>query len=789
MPIQEDTPHIDIASREPRDSGISDNEVRAQLRRILASLLFTRSERLSRFLAFIVEQTLDGHQDKLKEHQIGVMVCDRRESYDPRTDPVVRVEARRLRSALDSYYANEGRDDCIVVSVPKGGYAPSFARMAHLPVASRERKSAKRGWIALALVVAVILLALGYFLRERNKPRLTDKDTVVLADFVNTTGDSVFDDTLRHGLAAQLEQSPYLNLLSETRVAQTFTLMGLSKEARLTNDLARQICERTGGTATIEGSISSLGTQYVLRLKSINCHNGDVLAEELVSANGKDQVLTALGAASTSLRKQLGESLASVEKFDAPPENVTTPSLEALHAYSLGFKVHVVSLDEAGAAVLFRRAIALDPRFAMAYARLAICYANLGEFSRAADSASKAYELRNRASENERLFILSMYHEFVSGDLEATRQTYELRAQMYPHDDIPIGNLGNVYFSLGKYDKAMAATKKALQRNPGSRIWYGNLASSYIAANQLQQAKATIDEARSRQLDSPWLHLCLYLIDFQQRDDLGMEREAALLKDEPGFEDVSLYYQSQAAAYAGRLKESRTLTRRAVESARRADHIDSAAFYLAEAALRETLFGNSVLGKRQARESREISHSRDTEATAGITLALSGDSVQAIRLASELGKRFQEDTDVQSRYIPMIHAAAILGGSAPSKQYSEAIKALTVSVPYEYGSESIARVGFLTCYPIYFRGQAYLAQKQGLLAAAEFHKIIDKSQLTLTDPVGVLANLGLARAYAISEDQARSRAAYERFLTLWKNADPDLALLKQATAEVAKLPH
>jgi tetratricopeptide (TPR) repeat protein len=524
-------------------------------------------------------------------------------------------------------------------------------------------------------------------------------------------------------------------------------------------------------------------------LKSINCHNGDVLAEELVSADGREKVLSALGAASTSLRKQLGESLASVEKFDAPPENVTTPSLEALHAYSLGFKVHVVSLDEAGAAVLFQRAIALDPRFAMAYARLAICYANLGEFSRAADSVSKAYELRDRASEHEKLFILSMYHEFVSGDLEAARQTYELRAQLYPHDDIPIGNLGNVYFSLGKYDKAIVATKEALRRNPGSRIWYGNLASAYIAANQLQQAKATIDEARSHQLDSTWLHLCLYLIDFQQRDAQGMEREAALLKDEPGFEDVSLYYQSQAAAYAGRLKESRTLTRHAVESARRADHVDSASFYLAEAALREALFGNTALGKRLAWEARELSHSRDTEATAGITLALSGDPVQAMRLASELGKRFPEDTDVQSRYIPMIHAAAILGDIAPSKQYDEAIKALAVSVPYEYGSESIARVGFLTCYPIYFRGQTYLTAKNGPLAAAEFQKIIDHSQLTLTDPVGALAYLGLARAYAISEDRARSRAAYDRFLTLWKNADSDLTILKQAVAEAARLPH
>ena len=449
MTSQENGRDVSLASAEPECYGVSAEEVRTELQRI---------------------------QGSLKEYQVGVVVCGRSESYDTRTDPVVRVEARRLRSALDTYYANEGREDAVIIGLPKGGYVPCFSVRQALPKPPATGIQARRKWqiIAAVAAISIMLAASLFYSRHHAKPLLTDKDTVVLADFVNSTGDTVFDDTLRHGLSAQLEQSPFLNLLSDTRVAQTLALMGQTKDARITGELARQICERTGSTATIEGSISRLGGEYVLSLKAVNCHDGDLLAEEQLAANGKEQVLTVLGTAATKLREKLGESLASVQKFDAPPENVTTPSLEALQAYSFGFKVHVINLDEAGAAALFQRAVTLDPHFAMAYARLATCYVNLGESSRATESMIKAYELRNGVSEHERLFILSLYHEFVTGDLEEARKTYELRAQIYPHDDIPIGNLGNLYFSLGKYDKALAVTEEALRRNPGSRIWYGN---------------------------------------------------------------------------------------------------------------------------------------------------------------------------------------------------------------------------------------------------------------------------------------------------------------------------
>ena len=765
---------------------VSPADVRAQLQRILSNVLFLRSDRLSRFLSFVVEQTLEGRQSGLKEYQVGVEVCGRSESYDPRTDPVVRVEARRLRSALESYYAQEGQDDPILISLPKGGYVPSFAQRHAIRLANQEPKLARNRWTLATLAAATVLAVMaGLFWHIRSKPRLTDKDTVVVADFINATSDPVFNDTLRHGLATQLEQSPFLNLLSDARVAQTIALMAQDKESPLTADIAQQICERTGSTATIEGSISPLGTQYVLNLKALNCHDGELLAQEQVTASGKEQVLTALATAATQLRQKLGESLASVQKFDAPPENVTTPSLEALQAYSLGFKVHVVDLDESRAAALFQRAVSLDPRFAMAYARLATCYINLGEPSRAGESMRKAYELRERVSEHEKLFIVSQYHEFVTGDLEAARKTYELRAEIYPHDDIPIGNLGNAYFSMGKYEKALAATKEALRRNPGSRIWYGNLVSSYVAVNQLEKARTTAEEARRRGLDSTWLHIWLYLIDFLQHDPQGMRRDAALLKDQPGFEDVLLYYESQSAAYEGRMIESRELTRRAIESAKRDEQNDTAAIYAAEEAVREALVGNTARAKQQAQVALALSHSRDAEAVAAIALGLAGDSPKATRLADDLGRGFPEDTLVRSTYLPMIRAAVALHASNPREGSEKAIEALAASAPYELGSRAMSRVAFLTCYSAYFRGEAYLAAGKEDLAIPEYQKIIDNPQLTMTDPIRALAFLNLARAYTNSGEKAKGAATYQEFLKLWKNADPDIPLLKQAVRQYA----
>ena len=629
-------------------------------------------------------------------------------------------------------------------------------------------------WLLVAAGTLLVAGGSGFFWSLGHHRSSANTSTLVLADFTNTTGDAIFDHALRQGLAAQLEQSPYLSLLSNAQVAQTLALMGKDKEARLTVDLAREVCERTGKAIVIDGSIAALGNQYVLGLRAINCHTGEILVTEQTQADGKEHILDAMAKSAAKLRRRLGESLASVEKYDAPPEDVTTPSLEALQAYSLGFEVHVVRLDEAGAAELFQRAIALDPKFAMSYARLAVCDINLGELGQAAENLRKAYELRNHVSEHEGLFILSLYHEFVTGDLDEARKTYELRSQIYAHDDIPIGNAANVYFLLGQYDKALESTQEALRRNPGSRIWNGNLVSSYVALKRLQEAKAAAESARARQLDSPWLELWLYLIAYEQGDSQGMVQEAARLKSASDFQDIMLYYQAQAAAREGRLNESRSLSGRAVEMTLHAKQPDSASLYMAQSAMNDAWAGNRKEARHEAQRALQISSGQEGEAVAAVALAVTGASPEALRIANDLVNRFPENTVVQDQYVPMIRAAAALHSGTPVNNPDAILNELAPTMPTEFGSHAVDRVAFLTCYSIYFRGEAYLAARQGAKAAAEFQKILDNPQLTLTDPVSARATLGLARACELSGDSAKSIASYKAFKNIWKNADSGL---------------
>ena len=770
----------------------SNEEIRDELRLILASDLFLRSKRLTRFLSYIVEKTLRGESGDLKEYQLGIEVCTRKNSYDPRIDPVVRVEARRLRAALDVYYAQEGRENHLRIMLPKGSYVPCFFSRK-LAVPSPTAISAKValfslgigrwGWLTAAIGM---LLAVGcgfFFWNQWYHHRFTDTNTLVLADFTNTTGDTIFDHALRQGLAAQLEQSPYLSLLSDAQAAQTLALMGKDKDTHLTEDLAREVCERTGKAVVVGGSIGALGNQYVLGLRAIDCHTGEILDTEQAQVNSKEHVLDAMAQSATRLRRRLGESLASVQKYDAPPESVTTTSLEALQAYSLGFKVHVIKLDEAGAAEMFQRAIALDPKFAMAYARLAVCDINRGELEHAEENLRTAYDLRKHVSQDEEFFILSLYHEFVTGDLDEARKTYELRAQIYPHDDIPIGNVGNVYFLLGQYDRVLEATQEALRRNPGSRIWNGNLVSTYLALGRLSEARAAAESARARQLDSPWLHICLYLIAYEQADSQEMARQAVQLKGVPEFEDILLYYQAQAAAREGRLNESRSISERAVQLALSAGQPNSASLYLAQAAVNDALAGNRTQARKQAQRALKLSSGREGEAAAAVALALSGDASKARYLANDLVSRFPENTMVREQYVPMIRAAAALYGGSGTSDPEMILNELAPTVPSELGSQAMERVGNLTCYSIYFRGEAYLNARRGTEAAAEFQKILNHPQLTLADPISAMAVLGLARAYELSGDRARSAATYKDFQKLWENADPSLSSFLQTKAK------
>jgi tetratricopeptide (TPR) repeat protein len=639
-----------------------------------------------------------------------------------------------------------------------------------------------RKWIWVAIVALLLAGGAGFYWASERHRSPTNTSTLVLADFTNTTGEIIFDHALRQGLAAQLEQTPFLSLLSDAQVAQTLALMGKEKDTRLTPDLAREVCERTGKAVVVDGSIAALGNQYVLGLRATNCHTGEILDTEQAQANSKEHVLDAMAASAAKLRRHLGESLASVQEYDAPPEEVTTASLEALQAYSLGFQVHVVKLDEAGAAELYRRAIALDPKFAMAYARLAVCNINMGEQTQAAENLRKAFDLRDHVSEHEGLFILSLYHEFVTGNLDEARKTYELRSRIYAHDDIPIGNAGNVYFLLGQYDQALDATQEALRRNPGSRIWNGNLVSSYMALNRFPEAKAAAESARARQLDSPWLHICLYLIAYEQRDSSEMARQAAQLQGVPEFQDILLNYQAQAAAREGRLNEARSISAQAVEMALADKQPDTASLYLAQAAMNDAWAGNRTQARQQAQRALQLSSGREGEAVAAVALAVAGDSAEALRLASDLAKRFPENTMVRDQYVSTIRAAVALHSGAPVNNPGAILNELAPALPNEFGSHAVERVAYLTCYSIYFRGETYLADHQGAQAAAEFQKILDHRQLTLTDPVSAMAELGLARAYELSGDRAKSAAAYKDFQNLRKNADsgPSLSLRAKA---------
>jgi serine/threonine protein kinase/tetratricopeptide (TPR) repeat protein len=663
---------------------------------------------------------------------------------------------------------------------------PAAATVA--PAASSSRSAIEISVAAkqLAWPVATALLVMaaiaGFFiLRSRSTPHLTEKDSVVLAEFTNTTGDPVFDGTLRQGLSSQLEQSPFLNLLSDERIAQTLTLMSQPKDARLTHDLARQVCQRTASAADIEGSISSLGSEYVVGVKAVNCRNGDVLADQQATAGSKEQVLKALAELATKLRGKLGESLASVQKYDTPAENVTTPSLEALQAYGLGYQAHVMKNDSAAAIPPLRRAISLDPNFAMAYAELGTNYSNAGEIARAAESTRKAYALRERVSEREKFYIVSHYEFFVTGNLEAARRSYELWAQTYPRDPTPPGNLNSIYSDLGEYDKALNAALQAMKLGPGSGISYANLIISYLLVNRLDEARASAEEARARNLDNPLNHINVYSIDFLQHDTAGMEREAASLMGKPGLEDAMLYQESDTAAYAGQFSTAHELTRRAAESAQRADEKETAAGYQAEAALREALVGNLSLARRQARAAVALSSGKDVSAISAISLALAGEAPSATRLAADLAQHFPDDTIVQFNYLPAIRAATALQAGNPTR----AIEALAPAAPYELGSP--AQSFSFALYLVYLRGNAYLATHQSASAAGEFQKILDHYGVVGNEPIGALAHLGLARAYALSGDAAKARITYQDFLALWQNADPDLPIFNQAKTEYAEL--
>jgi DNA-binding winged helix-turn-helix (wHTH) protein/tetratricopeptide (TPR) repeat protein len=644
----------------------------------------------------------------------------------------------------------------------------------------------KRWGLVVAAAVFVPALILGY-LHFHRAPKLTDKDTIVLADFANSTGDPVFDDTLRQGLAVQLEQSPFLSLISDERIRQILKLMAKPADARLTPEVSREICERTASAAILDGAIANLGSQYVLTLRAKDCPSGDVLDEEQVQAARKEDVLNALSQIASRFRTRVGESLSTVKGHDTPLAEATTPSLEALKAYSVGWQVSFSS-GSAASVPFLQRAIELDPNFASAYAALGRMYGDIGESALSRKNTSRAYQLRDRASDQERFFISLTYDLQATGNLEKAQQTCDLWVQAYPRAWLPHGLLsGGIYNTLGKYEKSVDEAKIAIGIDPDFSIGYSILAGSYLALGRTGEAENTLQRASERKLDIPDFHVQRYVIAFLKDDKAGMEREVVQSREKLGVDDWMSNAEGFVAAYSGHLEEARRMSQRAAVLARKADRRETEAFYETDAAVREDLFGNVSTARRRAGHALELSRSRDVEYGAAFALALSGDSSRSQMVIDDLSKRFPEGTVVQFTYLPTLRALLALN----QRQAANAVEMLQTTIPYEDGttieggSEFLLGAGNL--YPAYVRGLAYLAAHQGAEAAAEFEKILDRRGIVVCDPIGALARLQLGRASAMSGDRSKATAAYKDFLALWKYADPDIPILKQAQEEYAKL--
>src|ERR1035441_1016317 len=628
---------------------------------------------------------------------------------------------------------------------------------------------------AAILLVSVAMLGGTWYWRSHRAPKLTEEDTIVLADFDNKTGDAVFDDTLRQGLSVQLGQSPFLQLVSGRKVNQILKLMGRQAGDRLTPEVTREVCQRARNKAMLTGSIARLGSQYVIGLKAVDCNTGDVLAEAQEQAAGKEAVLKALDKAAVSMRSKLGESLSSVEKYATPLVEATTPSLEALKAFSLGHKTHFAKGNTA-ALPFYKRAVELDPNFAMGYAYMGLCYHNLGEAGRAAENLRKAYELREKVRERERLSIEAGYSMYTTGELEKAAQAYELRQQNYPRDYVPYANLCDIYGTLGNWEKELEEAREATRLEPNNELNYLNLGDGYANLNRLDEAEAVYKQAEERKLGIESLLSARYGLAFLEGDTAQMVQLLSAAMGKPGTEDVLLASQADTEAWHGKLKKARALTRRAMDSAQHNDAKEAAAMYQAAAALREVESGNRKQALAEADAAVKLAPNRDVQAIAALALARTGDTVGAEKLAAELDRTFPLDTLVQRYRLPTIRAALALQRKDPTR----AIKLLEGARAVELGDQG-------ELLPVYLRGEAYLMLHDGSAARAEFQKFVDHYGLVVNFPLGALARLGLARAYALQGDAVKARAKYQDFLALWKDADPDIPILKEAKAEYAKL--
>jgi eukaryotic-like serine/threonine-protein kinase len=646
--------------------------------------------------------------------------------------------------------------------------------------------------VPVAVILIAALIAGAFYFRSRQTAHhLTEKDTIVLADFANSTGDAVFDDTLKTALSVALNQSPFLNVLSDNKVAATLKLMSRPADTKLTPEVTRELCQRAGSKAYLAGSVAGLGHEYVLGLKAVNCQSGDPLAEKQVTATSKEKVLDALGQAASKLRTELGESLATVQKFDVPLAEATTSSLEALKAYSLGRK----AFNERGIAAALpydQRAIELDPKFASGYSAVGSDYSGLGELRRASEYITKAFQLREHASELEKLTIAANYYLSVTGELDKAAQTLQEEIESYPRKFGAHHGLGTVYAAQGQYEKAAESYRQSLRLAPDSAAPYTDLGNTLLSLQRFDETRQIIREAQARKLDNYILHNALYALAFLGADSAAMAEQQQWYADKPE-ENSGLALASDTEAYGGHLGRARELTKRAVDSAIRADNKENGALWQANAALEQAAYGDGREARQSASEALKLAPtSQGVEVEAALALAMAGDTARAESLAQDLGKRFPLDTQMQSLWLPAIQAQLALDKKNPAS----ALNALQAASAIELGAiPFVANISGL--YHVYVRGEAYMADGLGNAAAAEFQKILDHSGIVWNCWTGALAHLGVARANALQAktsqgadaDLARSRAlaAYKDFLTLWKDANPDIPILKEAKAEYAKL--
>jgi serine/threonine protein kinase/tetratricopeptide (TPR) repeat protein len=712
---------------------------------------------------------------------------DRNLRYQSASD--MRAELSRLKRDVESsqHVIAAADDETPAPRVARTDTSSTGSRRGSLDQPTNRADSENRSrpflWkaVAVSCLLCVALVGGGLYWRSHRAPKLTDQDTVVLADFKNTTGDPVFDDTLKQAISVQLGQSPFLNILSEAKTRATLRLMAKPPGTKVTPDVARDLCQRAGAKAYVAGTVGTLGSQYVIGLDAVNCKTGDLLAQEQATAEDKEHILRALGQTATRLRTKLGESLGTVEKFDMPLDQATTPSLEALKALSVG-RTTLQEQGTAAAIPFFNHALELDPNFAAAYAALGISYSNLREPGRATENLRKAYDLRDKVSERERLRISANYYLLATGELEKAIQTYEIWARTYPRSSEPFGNLGVDYTYLGQYEKGVTASLEDLRLNPGSAAAYTNLVGLYAALDRVNDAKATYEQAVAHKVNNPFIHGNRYGVAFLDSDSSEMQQQIADASGKPG-EDVLFSFASDTEAFHGRLASARDLSRRASASALHNDSPETAAAWQMDNALRDAEFHHVALSRQEIASAIATASTQDVSILAALGLARIGDTEQAKRLADDLAGKFPLNTVINRYWLPTIYASIEIQRGNPA----HALELLQATTEYELGSPLPQFEVGGTLYPVYVRGQAYLLSHQGTEAVREFHKFLDHRGVAVNCPLAALARLQLGRAYLLAGDSKSARESYQEFFVLMKDADSDIPILKEARMELAKL--